>query len=427
MDQGSSTSGSWYEALLNRRMLICIFTGFSSGLPLWVFISLMPAWLKDAGISLKTIGAMSLIMLPYTWKFLWSPLLDRYTPTLFGRALLGRRRGWMLISQVLLLAGIAGYGLLDPVTQLSSVIALSVVVAFLSASQDIVLDAYRREILPDAELGLGNAIHVNAYKIASLVPGALSLILADHLPWAWVFPITALSMLPGILMAMAVQEPQLAPHAARSLSEAVLLPFREFFTRHGARHALLVLLFMLFYKLGDSMATALATPFYMEMGFSKSEIGAIAKVTGLWASVAGGMLGGLWMIRLGIVRALWLFGVAQWLPIFGFVVLAQVGHDHWTLALVIGAEAFGTGLGTAAFVAYIASLTDVRYTATQFALLTSLAALPRTLFNASTGVLAEALGWVDFFLLCGLLALPGMLLLFVVAPWPLPKRCISGS
>jgi len=279
------------------------------------------------------------------------------------------------------------------------------------------LDAYRREILPDIELGLGNVIHVNAYKIAGLVPGSLSLILADHLPWHSVFIITALFMLPGFIMTLLVKEPEVKGGAPKTLKQAVIEPFHEFIARNGIRSALTILAFIFLYKLGDSMATALATPFYLDMGFSKTEIGLVAKNAGLWASVAGGILGGIWMIQLGINRALWLFGLVQMVAILGFAWLALVGHDVLVLALVIGFEAFGVGLGTAAFVAYIAQTTHPLYTATQFALFTSLAAVPRTVANAGTGFMVERMGWFNFFIACFLLAVPGMLLLYKIAPW----------
>jgi PAT family beta-lactamase induction signal transducer AmpG len=380
-------------------------------LPLYLLINLVPAWLKSEGVDIKTIGFFALIQFPYTWKFIWSPLIDRF-PVLG----MGRRRGWMLVTQLGLLLAIAGFGCFTPQLDTWSIAYLALGVAFFSASQDIVLDAFRREILDDEVLGLGNAVHVNAYRIAGLVPGSLSLILADHLPWSQVFLITALFMLPGLLLTMWVREPQLA-RVPKTLREAVVEPFHEFISRQGWRSALLILAFIFFYKLGDSMATALATPFYMEMGFSKTEIGIIAKNVGLWASVIGGLLGGLWMIKLGINRALWLFGVVQLVSILGFVWLTGAGPDPVALGLVIGFEALGVGLGTAAFTAFIARTTDPRYTATQFALFTSLAAVPRTFFNASTSYLVAEFGWSGFFWICTALAVPGMLLLLKVAPW----------
>jgi PAT family beta-lactamase induction signal transducer AmpG len=423
-DQGSSiqprpAKASFAAALFNRRMLICVFTGFSSGLPLYLLLNLVPAWLHSGGVDIKLIGLLSLIGMPYTWKFLWAPVLDRY-----ALPLLGRRRGWMLVTQAGLIAVIGSMGGISPATEIGAVFWLATLLAVLSATQDIALDAYRRELLRDHELGLGNAVHVNAYKVAGLVPGSLSLILADHLPWSQVYWITALFMLPGMAMALLVSEPAASKARPKSLREAVTEPFHEFIGRSGWRAALLVLGFVFLYKLGDSMCTALATPFYLEMGFSKSEIGLVAKHAGLWPSVIGGLLGGLWMVRLGINRALWVFGVVQMVAILGFAWLAWLGPqsaidtaDLWRLAVVIGLEAFGVGLGTAAFVAYIARACHPAYTATQFALFTSLAAVPRTFINAGTGWLVSRLGWFEFFLLCFALAVPGMLLLLRVAPW----------
>lgn len=435
-----------WQQLFTRRMLICVFTGFTSGLPLFLLLNLLPAWLRTEQVDLKTIGLFALIQFPYTWKFLWSPLLDR-----FVLPVLGRRRGWMLLTQIGLFAAIAALGFVPtsglfpphavweplflglsyPMVEWTSVIAfvthpitiISFLLAFLSATQDIALDAYRRELLSDAELGLGNAIHVNAYRIAGLVPGSLSLILADVLPWSAVFIITALFMLPGMAMTLFVSEPHRAA-PPKTLREAVVEPFHEFISRQGWRSALTVLAFLLFYKLGDSMCTALATPFYLDMGYSKTDIGLIAKNAGLWPSIIGGMLGGLWMVKIGINRALWLFGVVQLISIFGFAWLASLGHhaevgalERTQLALVIGLEALGVGLGTVAFVAFIARTTHPAYTATQFALFTSLMAMPRTFANAATGWLVESMGWTSFFLFCALLAIPGMVLLLKVAPW----------
>jgi PAT family beta-lactamase induction signal transducer AmpG len=415
----SFSSPHWLSLLLTRRMAICVFTGFSSGLPLYLLLNLLPAWLRTEGISLKAIGLFALIQLPYTWKFLWSPFLDRY-----ALPWLGRRRGWMFVTQVLLLGLIAALGLFSPRADLQAIVILSALLALASATQDIALDAYRRELLAEVELGLGNSVHVNAYRIAGLVPGSLSLILADHLPWGQVFAVTALFMLPGLAMTLLVAEPVISGRMPKTLREAVVEPFREFIQRAGLREALLILAFIFFYKLGDSLCTALATPFYLDMGFSKSEIGLVAKHAGLWPAVIGGLLGGIWMVRIGINRALWLFGVVQFVSIFGFAWLAWVGSNASVgaeqlaqLAVVISAEALGVGLGTVAFVAFIARATNPLYTATQFALFTSLAAVPRTVVNASAGWLVESMGWFGFFLLCSLLAIPGMLLLYRVAPW----------
>lgn len=405
------------QTLFNRRMLMCVALGFSSGLPLYLLLQLLPAWLRSEGLNLKTIAAFAFMQLPYTWKFLWAPLMDRYT--LLER--FGRRRSWILATQISLFGAIIALGASDPTLEIGTVALFATLVALFSASQDIVIDAYRREILSDDELGLGNSIHVNAYRIAGLVPGSLALILADHLPWSQVFFIVALFMLPGIGFTLWSQEPA-SVGKPKTLLESVIEPFKEFIQRSGWQHAFWVLVFILLYKLGDSMATALATPFYLDMGFSKTDIGAIAKGSGLVMQIIGALVGGLWMLKLGINRGLWVFGVVQALSILGFAWLAHSGPfasidvaERSMLAFVIGFEAFGVGLGTVAYVAYMARETHPAYTATQLALFTSLSAVPRSVFNALTGGMVETLGWEQFFYVCTLLAIPGMLLLFKVA------------
>lgn len=407
------------QTLFTRRMLMCVALGFSSGLPLYLLLQLLPAWLRSEGLNLKTIAAFAFMQLPYTWKFLWAPLMDRYSLL----QALGRRRSWILATQLALLASIISLGMFQPQQDITMVAVLATLVALFSASQDIVIDAYRREILSDQELGLGNSIHVNAYRIAGLVPGSLALILADHLPWSQVFLIVGLFMLPGIGFTLWSQEPAIVS-VPKTLLASVIEPFKEFMQRSGWQHALWVLVFILLYKLGDSMATALATPFYIDMGFSKTDIGAIAKGSGLVMQIVGAFIGGLWMLKLGINRGLWVFGVVQALSILGFAWLAHSGPfteigaaERSMLAFVIGFEAFGVGLGTAAYVAYMARETNPAYTATQLALFTSLSAVPRSVFNALTGGMVESLGWEHFFYVCTVLAIPGMLLLFRVAPW----------
>ncbi|MFT4763696.1 MAG: PAT family beta-lactamase induction signal transducer AmpG [Oleispira sp.] len=408
----SAAIPNWLAPFLQRRLLICLFTGFASGLPLFIIIQLVPAWLRSEGVGLKEIGFFALVGIPYTWKFVWSPLMDRYAPST-----LGRRRSWMLITQVLMLASIGFLGFLDPKTQLSEIAILCAITAFLSASLDISIDAFRREILPDRELGLGNSIHVTTYRIAGLIPGSLSLILADHYAWDVVFVITAAFLSLGILMVLFSAEPEINSHRPHTLKAAIIEPFQEFFGRHGVQYALWILSFMFLYKLGDSMATALSTPFYLDLGFTKTEIGLVAKHAALWPAIFGGILGGILMLRIGINKALWLFGGVQILSILGFALLAEVGYNLWVLALVIGFEYLGVGLGTAAFVAFIARTTSPAYTATQLALFTALTALPRTFASSTTGIIVESIGWTNFYLFCTALAIPGMLLLFKVAPW----------
>ena len=405
-------SEPWWHAVLNRRMLICVFTGFASGMPLYVLFQLIPAWLREGGVSLTDIGLFALVGIPYTWKFLWAPLMDRWSPPF-----LGRRRGWMLVTQVGLLLSIGILGGFQPAQSTMLIAWIAFAVAFFSASQDVVLDAYRREILPDEELGLGNSIHVQAYRISSLVPGSLSLILADILPWSSVFWITGGFMAIGLMLTICVAEPDTELPEAMGLRQAVVAPFAEYLNRRGLGGLMLVLAFMFLYKIGDNMATALATPFYLDMGFTKTQIGLVAKHAALWPAIAGGLLGGVVMIRLGINRSLWLFGVVQVVSILGFAVLAGTGPLIWLLATVISFEYLGVGMGTAAFTAFIARETSKTFAATQFALFTALAALPRTFANASTGIIVEHTGWQSFFLLCALLALPGMMMLPWVAPW----------
>jgi PAT family beta-lactamase induction signal transducer AmpG len=408
---------SWTEILFTRKMLTCIFLGFSSGMPLYVLVSLVPAWLRSNHVDLATIGLFALIGLPYTWKFLWSPFMDR-----FKLPFLGRRRGWALLTQLVLLISIGVLGYFNPATSLQTIVAVVFIVALFSASQDIVIDAYRRELLADDELGTGTSIFVNAYRLSGLVPGSLALILADYQPWTVVFWITGLFMLVGIVTTFTIREVSddaLAPHSLRS---AVIDPFVEFFSRDGIVAGLAILAFLFLYKLGDNMATALATPFYLDMGYSKTEIGTVAKFAGLWAVLAGATIGGLLMLKLSINRALWLFGLVQLLTIIPFIWLSQAGHTLGGLFVVVSGEYLAIGLGTVALTAFMARETSKAFTATQFALFSSLIAVPRTLANATTGFIVEAVGWTQFFIICTILAIPGMLMLLKVAPWTEKKQ-----
>lgn len=407
------------QQIFSRNMLICVFTGFSSGLPLYILVSLIPYWLRTEQIDLKTIGLFTLIGLPYTWKFLWSPALDR-----FVLPILGRRRGWILLLQLLLLLTLAGFAWLTPQQNIFAIAVLAVIVAFFSASQDIVLDAYRREILTDQELGLGNSIHVNAYRLSGLIPGSLSIFLSAYYSWQSVFLITALFMLPGIFATLLIaREPQIAVQS-RSLKENIIKPFTEFYQRKGCKGMLTVLAFMFLYKLGDTMATTLMTPFYVDMGYSSTDIALVAKNAGLWPMIIASLVGGVIMLKIGINRALWAFGLVQIITILGFAWLASFGKftqigtfELLALAVVVGGEYIGVGLGTAAFVAFMARETNPLYTATQLALFTSLAALPRTLIGSSAGWLIEQLGYYYFYWFCFFLAIPGMICLFWVAPF----------
>lgn len=412
---------TFISQIFSRNMLQCIFTGFTSGLPLYFLIQLLPAWLRSEQVDLKTIGFMTLIGFPYTWKFLIAPLLDRYYPRF-----LGRRRSWMFITQVFLCIFIALLGQLNPQYDMSMIAVMATLVAVFSAIQDIVVDAYRREILSDEELGLGNSIHVNAYRIAGLIPGGISLILSDRYSWEIVFIFTAFFMLPGVILSLFLShEPELTESPSQlSFEQAFLVPFKEFFERKGVLSAVVILVFIFLYKFGDSLATSLQSAFILDMGFSKTELGTVVKVNSLWAMIVSGIAGGLIMLKLSINRALWLFGFVQLITILGFVWLASFGKfdsigsfEISALTLVIICEYMGVGLGAAAFVAFMARETNKRYTATQLAIFTSLAAIPSKVFGSFSGVLVENMGYYHFFWLCFVTAIPGMICLIWVAPW----------
>ncbi len=402
---------SFWRLVFSKNVLKCMILGFSSGLPLFVLINLLPIWLRNNGIDLTTIGLFSLLMFPYNWKFLWAPLCD----AVFLRKV-GRRRTWMLATQVLLLAVIIVMAKTEPGEEIKLISILAVLVAILSATQDIVVDAYRREILSDRELGFGTSIHVNFYRLSALVPGSLALIISDSFGWSTAFTITGLFMLPGVVLSLFITEPKIY-HTVNTFKEAVVEPFREFFVRKGGKGILVFFLFLFFYKLGDSMATALVTPFYTDMSFSPTEIGVTAKVIGSASAIVGAIVGGLIMIRIGINRALWYFGVVQLITILGFAWLSIEGHNLTVLSIAVAGEYLGVGLGTAAFTAFISRETNPAFTATQFALFTSIAALPRVVCNSFTGYLADVLGWTNFFYICTALAIPGMLMLIYVAPY----------
>ena len=390
-------------------MIVSLIMGFSCGLPLLLTFSVLQAWMTEEGVDLSVIGLMTMVHLPYTLKFVWAPILDRYT-----LPFLGRRRGWLLVIQIALMLAIAGLGFSDP-RQSPWLIALAaLLVTFFSASQDIVVDAYRREDLPDEELGLGSSMYVNGYRVGMLLASGGGLILADHISFQQVYLIMAACMLVGGVATLLTVEPQHAEGAPRTLSEAVYLPLMDFLQRH---HAFLILAFIFCYKLGDTMASAMTMPFYLDIGFTKTEIGAVVKLFGFWATIVGAFLGGLVILKTGIHRALWIFGGLQALSTAGFALLVHTGPMVNMLAGVIAFENLSSGMGTSAFVAYMASLTHKKFTATQYALLSSLMGVPRTFASAPTGFMVKAWGWEPFFIGCALIAIPGMLLLMKVAPW----------
>jgi PAT family beta-lactamase induction signal transducer AmpG len=394
-------------------MLVTLLMGFACGLPLLLTISVLQAWMKEEGVDLTVIGMMSLVGLPYTLKFLWAPVLD-----LFTLPFLGRRRGWLLIAQVTLIFSISGLGFSDPVKNPWMMAFAAFLVTFFSASQDTVVDAYRREDLPDEELGLGSSLYVNGYRVGMLLASGGGLIMADHMPFFMVYQIMAVCMLPGVVTTLLAPEPEIHVGTPKTMREAVFDPLIEYFSRQGA---LWILAFILFYKIGDTMASAMTIPFYLDIGFSKTQIGMVVKLFGFWATVAGTLIGGVIMLRLGINRSLWAFGFFQAVSTAGFAVLAFFGNSLPLLSTVIAFENLSSGMGTAAFIAFMASITNKKFTATQYALLSSLMGVPRVMASAPTGFLAKNLGWETFFITCTLIAVPGMLLLLKFAPWN-PKK-----
>ena len=423
------SSMSLKEALLNKRMLNCIFNGFAAGLPIYFLVSLIPAWLRSEGVDLKTIGFFGFVLLPYSFKFLWAPLVDRYTPPF-----LGRRRGWMIVTQIVIMFGMFSYAFIDAQTQIDFILYAGVGICFFSATQDIVLDAYRREILPNNELGLGNSYYANAYRLSQFVPASLGLILSDVMAWKYVFLIIGTFMMIGIFYSMIISEVESNIVAPKNLKEAVIEPFREFFERDGIKSGIYILLFILFYKFGDTVATSLITPFYIDVGFSNTVIGSVSKIVAVWSMVVGGFLGGALMFRIGINKSLWIFGFVQMISILGFAALSEIGPNITALGVVVAFEYLGVGLGSAALMAFIAKNTNKNFTGTQLALLTSLFAIPKSFSGIVSGIMIEGvakgdgiffslfgessgIGYTYYFFVCTLLAIPGMLLLVKVAPW----------
>jgi len=407
---------SLFRIYFTGKMLLMLVLGFASGMPLALTSSTLAAWMVAEGVDIKTIGIFSLVGLPYAFKFLWSPLLDRYVPPF-----LGRRRGWMLVTQLALTATIATTGFFHPSSEPFLVALWAVALAFFSASQDIVLDAYRTEYLAPEERGAGAGIWIMGYRLAILVSGALALILSDHLSWRSVYLLMGLVMSGGIIATFLCPEPgkrrpgDEGPLPPKNLREAVVQPFVEFFKRPGAGE---ILLFILLYKLGDVAAAQMTTPFILQhIGFSRTELGAIFKGFGMGATILGGIVGGALMTRWDLRRSLLVFGILQGISTISFVLLEYTGRQLWALGAVIGVENICGGMGTAAYTALLMALCNTRFTATQYALLSSLMAASRYITGAPTGFLVAAVGWTWFFVVCTVLAVPGLLLLWRYDYW----------
>ncbi|MBD2609049.1 AmpG family muropeptide MFS transporter [Scytonema hofmannii FACHB-248] len=395
----------------SRKMAALLLLGFSSGLPLLLIGNTLKAWMTVENVNLSAIGWFSLASLPYSLKFLWAPFVDRFT-----LPFLGRRRGWLLLTQIALIIAIAIMGFQQPKQALQFLAINAIIIAFISATQDIAGDAYRTDVLTPLEMGAGAALWILGYRIALLVAGALALILADRLPWSSVYLVMAATMLIGIFATLFAPEPkEISPPA--SLVDAVILPFGEFFQRKGVIGGLLILLFITLYKLGDALLSNMTTPFLLQTGFTKTDIGAIQVGMGLIATIVGALAGGSILSRIGINRSLWVFGILQALSNLAYFFLAYLGKNYQAMVLAINIEQFCGGLGTAAFVAFLMSLCNQRFSATQYALLSSLMAVSRDILSAPGGAIAAVTGWSTFFLITIVAAVPGLLLLPVFAPW----------
>ncbi len=396
----------------SRKMLALLLLGISSGLPLLLTSKTLQAWMTVEGVDLTSIGLFSLVALPYSLKFLWAPILDR-----FALPFLGRRRGWLIALQVGLILAIAFMGFQQPAQALQLLAINALFVAFFSATQDIAGDAYRADVLAEKEMGAGAAVFVLGYRVALLITGSLALILADRISWTSVYLLMASVMIVGVIGTLIAPEPEERVQLPASLSEAVLLPFGEFFQRLGALTGFFILCFIVLYKLGDALVNNMSTPFLLQMGFTQTDIGAIQGGMGLIATIVGALAGGAILSKIGINRSLWVFGGLQAISNLAYFMQAQLGRNYPFMVLTINIENFCAGLGTAAFVAFLMSLCNQRFSATQYALLSSLMAVSRDILVAPAGALAESTGWSLFFIISIVAAIPGLLLLPVFAPW----------
>ncbi|MFL5501133.1 MAG: AmpG family muropeptide MFS transporter [Gemmatimonadaceae bacterium] len=394
------------------KMATLLVLGFSSGLPFYLTSKTLQAWMTTAKVDLATIGFFSLVTLPYSLKFVWAPLMDRYTPPF-----LGRRRGWVFITQLLLILVIAAMALHDPRTGLKMLAVNAIAIAFFSASQDISLDAYRTDVLENREMGAGAAVFVMGYRVAMITTGALAFFLADRMTWNTVYLLISLLMVIGIAGTFAAGEPVLNEAPPRTLGEAVVLPFTDFFQRTGVLRALLVLLFIVVYKYSDSLAGSMTTPFLLQAGFSQTEVGAVFLGVGVIATIVGVLAAGATMAKLGINRSLWLFVIFQGLSNLTYYGLSLSEKSHALMVTAVITENFGLGLVTGAMTAYLMSMCNKRFTATQFALLSSLMAASRDILVAPAGKIIESIGWPGFFLLTVAMAIPPLVLLPFIAPW----------
>jgi PAT family beta-lactamase induction signal transducer AmpG len=401
----NSKLSAYLQVFRNRRIAVMVLMGFSSGLPIALTASTLQAWMTVEGVNLRTIGIFGLVGLPYILKFLWSPFMDRFVPPV-----LGRRRGWIILTQLSLMAGIGAMAFGSPADGTWTVAALALLVAFTSASQDIVVDAYRTDVLHETERGAGVAVFVTGYRIAMLVSGAFALILSDLIGWRSTYLLMAGLMSVGIGAALLGPEPEQSVVPPKDLQEAVWGPLKDFFSR---RSALMILLMIVLYKLADAYAGAMTTPFLIRgLGFSPTDVGTVNKAFGLVALITGATIGGTLMVRLGLFRSLLAFGIFQAASILSFVLLAVAGKSYALMIVAIALENFAAGMGTTAFLSLLMGLCNQRFSATQYALLSSLASLGRIFIAPTSGYVAESTGWPGFFLISALAGIPGLLLLW---------------
>lgn len=438
---------SFLQVFQSRKIAVILALGFASGLPFALTDDAFRAWMTKAQLNLSTIGWFSLVSLPYSLKFLWSPLLDRYVPPF-----LGRRRGWIVLAQVALIATIlaiaiqmatiSGLTASERTWNLQLLALTAMVIAFFSATQDIAIDAYRADVLTEREVGAGASVTILGYRVALLLTGWIAFNLADQITWPWVYACLGLLLGLGLLTSFWAPEPEGSEQPPESLQQAVVLPFVDYFRRFGWQQAAFTLVFIILFRLGDAMVAKMAVPFLggKGLGFADADIGNIRQGMGLVATIVGTLAGGAVLSKIGMNRSLWVFGGLQAVSNLGYLALALVGKSYLAMVLAINIENLCGGLGTAGFVGFLMSLCNPRFSATQFALLSSLMAVGRDLIaGPASGLLAQGLqeytrtaswlqttayastpnqqAWALFFLLTLVAALPGLLLLPFFAPW----------
>jgi PAT family beta-lactamase induction signal transducer AmpG len=393
--------------LCERRLIVMILLGFSSGLPLVLTGSTLEAWFAHSGASYTTIGWITLVGQPYIYKFLWAPFVDRYV-----WPFLGHRRGWMIVTQIILLCSIAAMAFFNPTTSAVTLALIAVVAAFVSATQDIAIDAYRAEILKPEERGLGAAVFVGAYRLALIVSGGVAMLMADKIGWRDTYIIMAALMGVGIIATVIAREPKHLKGEPHSLAEAFIQPLKEFLTRPMA---LWLLALIVFYKFGDAFIAKMFSAFLIkELGFTLTDVGSVLKIGGMLASIIGAIVAGFFMVRMRLFTSLMVFGILQAVSNLMFLVLALVGKDYAMMTLTIVIESFCGGLGTAAFLALLMSLCNPRFTATQFTVLSALTAIGRESLGPLAGYIVESYGFIPFFLTTFIASFPGLIILYLV-------------